>query len=88
MLIVVSQMILKFQSPTTGLFPVESGQNSRIGDVRTSIYCAISIWSLHLAFRKIHNDETGKTFILAQTAVKTMRGILSCWMYQIDKVSV
>ena len=36
-------------------------------------------------FRRI-DDDKGKTYELAQSAVKCMRGILSCWLRQADKV--
>lgn len=82
----VSQTILKFQSPTSGLFPLETTDDCNIGDIRTTIYCALSTWALHLSYRKILSDDGGRTHLLSQTAVKAMRGILRCWMYQIPKV--
>lgn len=36
-------------------------------------------------FRRL-DDDRGRHTELRQTAVKTMRGILFCWMQQIDKV--
>lgn len=85
----VSNTMLRFQSPTTGLYPLNTvGVTSNVGDVRTSIYCALSKWSLHLAYRKVLSHDGGRTHLLAQSAVKTMRGILSCWMYQIPKVRI
>ena len=81
--------MLRFQSATTGLYPLSTvGASSKIGDVRTSIYCAVSVWSLHLSYRKVLGQDGGRSHLLAQTAVKTMRGILSCWMYQIPKVTL
>ena len=83
----MSKTMLRFQSATTGLYPLSTvGASSKIGDVRTSIYCAVSVWSLHLSYRKVLGQDGGRSHLLAQTAVKTMRGILSCWMYQIPKV--
>lgn len=82
----VSMTILKYQSATTGLFPGDTGAGRDVGDVRTSVYCALSTWSLHLAYKRLHCEDNGRTYLLGQTAVKTMRGVLACWMYQIPKV--
>lgn len=48
--LVVKRQLLRFQSPTTGLFPVLSSDRV-IGSVRDSIYCAAAIWSLYQAYR-------------------------------------
>lgn len=84
----VNETILRFQSPTSGLFPLDTTDDCEVADVRHSIYCALSIWSLHLSYRKILSGDGGRTHLLSQTAVKTMRGILTSWMHQIPKVNL
>lgn len=39
-------------------------------------------------FRRRIDDDQGRTKELSLTAVKTMRGILECWMYQANKVEM
>ena len=56
-----------------------------MGNVRDTIYCAIAIWSLRQSYTKIDTDK-GRTYYLGQLAVKSMRGILFCWMRQAHKV--
>ncbi|XP_053402296.1 phosphorylase b kinase regulatory subunit beta-like isoform X7 [Mercenaria mercenaria] len=79
--------ILQFQSVTLGLFPRIGYANEQPVEahVRDSIYCATAAWALSQAYRRIDNDQ-GRTHELAQVAVKTMRGILYCWIRQADKV--
>lgn len=82
----VKQQILKFQSPTTGLFPSDLGQSQCVeAHVRDSIYCAAAVWAVAQAYKRI-DDDKGRTHELAQCAVKCMRGILECWLRQADKV--
>jgi len=51
----VKQQILRFQSPTTGLFPADLSQpNSCEAHVRDSIYCAVAVWSLAQAYKCVH----------------------------------
>uniref|UniRef100_T1J0N1 Phosphorylase b kinase regulatory subunit n=1 Tax=Strigamia maritima TaxID=126957 RepID=T1J0N1_STRMM len=66
----VKRKILRYQSPTTGLFPGES-DNEGEAHVRDSIYCAVAIWSLYQSYRRIDNDR-GKSYELGQSAVKCM----------------
>uniref|UniRef100_A0A0N4Z8A4 Phosphorylase b kinase regulatory subunit n=1 Tax=Parastrongyloides trichosuri TaxID=131310 RepID=A0A0N4Z8A4_PARTI len=81
----VCRIILDYQSVTTGLFPRYS-QEKNIGYVKDSIYCALACWSCSLAYKRI-DDDKGRETNLRQSAVKTLRGILNCWMNQIDKVN-
>lgn len=76
----VKRTILRYQSPVNGLFPVLSS-DAQVGSVRDSLYCASAIWSLYQAYRRI-DDDRGKSHELGQSAVKTMRGILECWIRQ------
>lgn len=77
----IKNQLLKFQSPTIGLFPIETDEDCTVGSVRESVYCAVAIWGLGLAYRKI-DDDNGRTYELEQSAVKCMRGILYCYMRQ------
>ncbi|KAK4321576.1 hypothetical protein Pmani_007646 [Petrolisthes manimaculis] len=81
---IVKRQLLKNQSITLGLFPSSSAEQV-LADVRTSIYCATSIWSLFQAYRRI-DDDRGKAYELGQSCVKCMRGILMCWMRQTSQV--
>lgn len=81
----VYQELIKYQSPTTGLFPIYTNSKTNIGNVRDTIYCAISIWSLRQCYAKIDSD-LGRTYHLGHIAVKAMRGILFCWMKQAHKL--
>ncbi|XP_077982243.1 phosphorylase b kinase regulatory subunit beta-like isoform X2 [Glandiceps talaboti] len=82
---IVKNQILCFQSPITGMFPVDTDGETQDAKVRDSVYCAVAVWSLALAYRHIDND-LGRTYELEQSAVKCMRGILFCYMKQADKV--
>ncbi|XP_055949227.1 probable phosphorylase b kinase regulatory subunit beta isoform X2 [Argiope bruennichi] len=79
----VKRQILKHQSPTTGLFP-QMTEEKEIASIRDSIYCAVAIWSLYQAYKRI-DDDRGKAYELGQSAVKCMRGILFCWMRQAEE---
>uniref|UniRef100_A0A0B7AGG0 Phosphorylase b kinase regulatory subunit n=1 Tax=Arion vulgaris TaxID=1028688 RepID=A0A0B7AGG0_9EUPU len=83
----LKRQILQYQSPTFGLFPsIGSEKNTnRISHVRDTIYCAVAVWSLSQAYKKIDDDQ-GRAHELGQAAVKSMRGILQCWIRQADKV--
>lgn len=83
----LKRQILQYQSPTNGLFPsIGSEKNTnRIAHVRDTIYCAVAVWSLSQAYKKIDDDQ-GRAHELGQAAVKSMRGILQCWIRQADKV--
>ncbi len=81
---IVKRQILRYQSPTSGLFPVLSS-DTQVGSIRDSIYCAAAIWSLYQAYRRI-DDDRGKSHELGQSTVKGMRGILQCWIRQAGRV--
>lgn len=83
---IISDQLIKYQSLTTGLFPIFSnGQESTIGHVNDTLLCTIAIWSLRQCYSKVDTDQ-GRTYHLGQIAVKAMRGILFCWMKQADKL--
>ncbi|CAN9506884.1 unnamed protein product [Ophioblennius macclurei] len=81
----VKATILNYQSPTTGLFPVNTWSTCKEAKVRDSLYCAASAWALAVAYRRI-DDDMGRTHELEHSAIKCMRGILYCYMRQADKV--
>ncbi|RDD47168.1 Phosphorylase b kinase regulatory subunit beta [Trichoplax sp. H2] len=86
--VAIKKLILKYQSPSIGLFPLDTnikGPDSLCGHVRDNIYCAAAIWSLSLAYRKL-DDDRGRTYELQQSAVKCMRGILFCYLRQTDRM--
>uniref|UniRef100_A0AC34QWD7 Phosphorylase b kinase regulatory subunit n=1 Tax=Panagrolaimus sp. JU765 TaxID=591449 RepID=A0AC34QWD7_9BILA len=79
------KLIIRFQSVTTGLFPRYSTHKGT-GYVKDSIFCAWACWACSIAYKRL-DDDRGRHTELKQTAVKTMRGILFCWMQQIDKLN-
>jgi len=51
-LFLVTNEILKHQSLTHGLFPLDTSETSNgDGHVRDNVYCAMCIWTLGLAYR-------------------------------------
>ncbi|KAF2352247.1 Glycoside hydrolase family 15/Phosphorylase b kinase regulatory chain family [Trinorchestia longiramus] len=82
----VKRQILQFQSPTNGLYPACSS-DTHVADLRTSVYCSLAIWSLYQSYRRI-DDDHGKAYELGGSCIKCMRGILSCWMRQSDRVEM
>ncbi|CAI4231872.1 unnamed protein product [Auanema sp. JU1783] len=80
------KLLLNYQSVTSGLFPRFS-KDQNIGCVKDSIYCALACWATSLAYKRL-DDERGRQTELRQSAVKTMRGILFCWMQQADTLSL
>ncbi|GIY61546.1 probable phosphorylase b kinase regulatory subunit beta [Caerostris darwini] len=64
----VKRQILNHQSSTTGLFP-QMTKETEIASIRDSIYCAVSVWSLYQAYKRI-DDDRGKAYELGQSAVK------------------
>ncbi|XP_005099610.1 phosphorylase b kinase regulatory subunit beta isoform X2 [Aplysia californica] len=83
----LKRQILQYQSPTFALFPSIGSElnTNRIAHVRDTIYCAVAVWSLSQAYKKIDDDQ-GRAHELGQAAVKSMRGVLHCWIRQADKV--
>lgn len=47
---IVKRQILRYQSPTTGIFPVLSSETV-VGSIRDSIYCGAATWCLYQAYR-------------------------------------
>ncbi|KAK6029861.1 phosphorylase kinase alpha/beta, partial [Ostertagia ostertagi] len=78
-------LVLEYQSVTTGLFPRYS-RDRDVGYVKDSIYCALASWACSLAYKRL-DDERGRQTELRQSAVKTMRGILFCWMQESESLN-
>lgn len=85
----VSDIILSKQDPVTGLLPASTAINAH-GDytdawVRDNVYCIQAVWGLALAYRRIAPDHE-RCYLLSQSVVKLMRGLLSAMMQQADHV--
>lgn len=85
----IETIILSRQDPVTGLFPASTEVTAH-GDytdawVRDNVYAIQSVWGLGLAYRQSGCDN-GRAYLLEQTVVKMMRGLLMAMMYQADKV--
>lgn len=85
----VSDIILARQNPITGLLPASTAITAH-GDytdawVRDNVYSILAAWGLGLAYRKI-DDTEGRSYLLEQSVVKLMRGLLTAMMKQSDKV--
>ncbi|XP_055085163.1 phosphorylase b kinase regulatory subunit alpha, skeletal muscle isoform isoform X5 [Periophthalmus magnuspinnatus] len=83
---VVQQTILQHQDPVTGLLP--GSPEHPDAWVRDNVYSVVSVWALSLAYRKNadRDEDKAKAYELEQSVVKLMRGILQCYMRQLDKV--
>ncbi|GMR48299.1 hypothetical protein PMAYCL1PPCAC_18494 [Pristionchus mayeri] len=82
---ITQDLILNYQSVTSGLFPRYSKDKS-LGYVKDSIYCAMACWACSTAYQRM-DDDRGRQTELRQSAVKTMRGILFAWMQQVDELN-
>ncbi|VDN59284.1 unnamed protein product [Dracunculus medinensis] len=82
---IVKKLLLDYQSVTSGLFPRYS-KDQQIGYVKDSIYAAFACWACSLAYKRL-DDDRGRETELRQSAVKALRGILFCWMQQLDDLN-
>ncbi|MBL7000296.1 MAG: glycosyl hydrolase family 15, partial [Gammaproteobacteria bacterium] len=85
----VDKIILSKQDPVTGLLPASTAVNAH-GDytdawVRDNVYCILAVWGLALAYRRIAPDHA-RSYLLSQSVVKLMRGLLTAMMRQSDRV--
>lgn len=85
----VEKIILSRQDPITGLLPASTAVNAH-GDytdawVRDNVYSILGVWGLALAYRK-HNPDHHRSYLLSQSVVKLMRGLLSAMMRQSDRI--
>ncbi len=86
---VVDKIILSRQDAITGLLPASTAVNAH-GDytdawVRDNVYSILSVWGLALAYRKA-NPNHHRSYLLAQSVVKLMRGLLTSMMRQSDRI--
>ncbi|KAF1741601.1 hypothetical protein MXB_2507, partial [Myxobolus squamalis] len=79
----IKHTILPHQSSDLGLFSRFDSDN--FGHVRENVYCVICLWAASLAFKYV-DDASGKAYELEHTAIKCMRSLLQCWMYQTKQV--
>lgn len=85
----VQEIILHRQDWVSGLLPASTAVNSH-GNytdawVRDNVYSIMAAWGLSLAYRRIPDNE-GRSYVLQQSVVKLMRGLLTAMMRQADKV--
>ena len=85
----VQVIILSRQDWVTGLLPASTAVNLH-GDytdawVRDNVYSILAVWGLALAYRRIE-EKQGRTYLLEQSVVKLMRGLLTAMMRQAPKV--
>ncbi len=85
----VEKIILSRQDPITGLLPASTAVNAH-GDytdawVRDNVYSILCVWGLALSYRKFNPDHH-RSYLLSQSVVKLMRGLLTAMMRQSDKV--
>lgn len=85
----VQDIILNRQDWVSGLLPastaVTSHGNYTDAWVRDNVYSILAAWGLALAYRRIEENE-GRTYLLEQSVVKLMRGLLTAMMRQASKV--
>ncbi len=86
---VIEKIILSRQDPITGLLPASTAVNAH-GDytdawVRDNVYSIFGVWGLALSYRK-YDPNHHRSFLLSQSVVKLMRGILLAMMRQSDRV--
>ncbi|MEM8603221.1 MAG: glycoside hydrolase family 15 protein [Cyanobacteria bacterium P01_H01_bin.121] len=85
----IDTIILSRQHPVSGLLPASTAVNVH-GDytdawVRDNVYSILAVWGLALAYRKIDTEQS-RTFLLEQSVVKLMRGLLRSMLRQVHKV--
>jgi phosphorylase kinase alpha/beta subunit len=85
----VNKIILSRQDAITGLLPASTAVNAH-GDytdawVRDNVYSIMSVWGLGLSYKKFY-PEHHRTYLLGQSVVKLMRGLLNAMMRQSDRI--
>jgi len=85
----VQDIILNRQDWVSGLLPASTAVtvhgNYTDAWVRDNVYSILAAWGLALAYRRSGVDP-GKTYLLEQSTVKLMRGLLTAMMRQAPKV--
>ena len=85
----VQTLILERQDWISGLLPASTANNA-YGNyhdawVRDNVYSILAAWGLAIAYRR--NDvQSGRAYVLEQSVVKLMRGLLTAMMRQAHKV--
>ena len=87
--LIIDKIILSRQDPVTGLLPASTAVNAH-GDytdawVRDNVYSILGVWGLALSYRK-YDPAHHRSFLLSQSVVKLMRGLLFAMMRQSDHV--
>ncbi|TPQ26704.1 glycoside hydrolase family 15 protein [Methylomonas koyamae] len=85
----VNDIILQRQDWISGLLPASTAVNTH-GNytdawVRDNVYSILAAWGLALAYRKLEGQQE-RTYLLEQSVVKLMRGLLIAMMRQAAKV--
>ena len=85
----VQNIILNRQDWISGLLPASTAINTH-GNytdawVRDNVYSILAAWGLALAYRK-HASRKDRRYVLEQSVVKLMRGLLTAMMRQAGKV--
>jgi len=85
----VQDIILNKQDWVSGLLPastaVTTHGNYTDAWVRDNVYSILAAWGLALAYRRI-DEQQDRTYVLEQSVVKLMRGLLTAMMRQAAKV--
>lgn len=85
----VQNIILDRQDWVTGLLPASTAVtvhgNYNDAWVRDNVYSILAAWGLALAYRRAE-DNGGRAYLLEQSVVKLMRGLLTAMMRQAPKV--
>ena len=85
----VQDIILNKQDWVTGLLPASTAVtvhgNYTDAWVRDNVYSILSAWGLALAYRRVDGAQD-RTYVLEQSVVKLMRGLLTAMMRQAPKV--
>lgn len=90
----VQDIILSRQHWISGLLPastaVTAHGNYTDAWVRDNVYSILAVWGLGLAYRRVEdlpdNPNKGRAYLLEQSVVKLMRGLLAAMMRQAPKV--
>jgi len=85
----VQDIILNKQDWVSGLLPASTAVNvhGNYTDawVRDNVYSILAVWGLALAYRRV-DEQQDRTYLLEQSVVKLMRGLLTAMMRQAAKV--
>lgn len=85
----IQEVILNKQDWVSGLLPASTAitvhGNYTDAWVRDNVYSILAVWGLALAYRRTEANN-GRAYLLEQSTVKLMRGLLTAMMRQADKV--